>query len=499
MRAIVRESSNQPIMSSNSSAKFNVHDRRALCFLALAAQLWIACSDASSPSSGDQPASAGAAGSAEEGGNGGHEIGPDGTAGQKSVDPTAGRPSSGGQAGAIEPEQAGGAAGLDEAGGAGGTGGTGGTGEVESAGASGSTPNFVPAPHAAFPLVVRHGGPLIKNIELVPVYFGKDPLFDELERFNTWIVGSQYWKQVGAEYGVEPGTRLPPVQFEPVAAASISDTEIASWLSARVADGSLPKPSANTVFALFYQAATTITSGTATSCVEFGALHESVSVANPVFTGDIAFAIIPRCSYSAGDELMIATDVASHEYMEAATCPLPLSRATWFMENASGPLEAWWMLGGPEVADLCLNQSYDMIDGFAVNDIWSNVAAQAGNNPCQPSDPQHPFFSVSADETIYHAQPGATLTIHALAWSNKPAPNWELGVNWGLVPDSDFDGQATLSQTLVNNGDEVTATVTVPAHPPMVNGRSLYRFTIDSIDPINPNFSHPWPFLVIVP
>jgi hypothetical protein len=72
-----------------------------------------------------------------------------------------------------------------------------------------------------------------------------------------------------------------------------------------------------------------------------------VSLANPVFTGEVAFAIIPRCSFSPGDELMIATDVASHEYMEAATCPLPLSDATWFMENSSGPLEAWWALSGP--------------------------------------------------------------------------------------------------------------------------------------------------------
>jgi hypothetical protein len=134
-----------------------------------------------------------------------------------------------------------------------------------------------------------------------------------------------------------------------------------------------------------------------------------------------------------------------------------------------------------------------------VNDIWSNKAAQAGNNPCQPSDPNHPFFSVSAEQTIYHAQPGSTLTIHARAWSNMPAPDWELGVNWGWVPDRDFDGHAVLSTTIVNNGDELTATVTIPANPPINGGRSVYRFTIDSVDPINPNFAHPWPFLVIVP
>jgi len=51
----------------------------------------------------------------------------------------------------------------------------------------------------------------------------------------------------------------------------------------------------------------------------------------------------------------------------------------------------------------------------------------------------------------------------------------------------------------VNNGDEVTATVRIPANPPMVGGRSIYRLTIDYLGPIKPNFANPWPFLVIVP
>lgn len=366
------------------------------------------------------------------------------------------------------------------------------------AGASG-VDDFEPAPHPPFPLITAHGGPVLQNIELVPVYFGTDPLRAELEKFNTWIVGSDYWKTVGADYGVLAGTRLPAVDFDNAPSSPISDLQIASWLDAQIADGSLPKPSSQTVFALFYQADTTITTDGLPSCSVFAGLHRAASIANAVFTGEVAFVIIPRCSFSPGDELMIATNVASHEYLEAATDPFRNSNPTWRMDNGVGPLEAWHMLTGDEVADLCECQSYDFIDGFTVQNIWSNSAAQAGNNPCQPSDPTHPFFTVSAGATIYHAQPGATLTIHAAAWSNIPAPDWELGINWGIVPDSDFDGQAVLSRTTVNNGDKVTATVTIPSNPPVVDGRSVYRFTIDSIDPINPNFSHPWPFLVIVP
>jgi len=275
--------------------------------------------------------------------------------------------------------------------------------------------------------------------------------------------------------------------------------QIRTWLDQQIASGSLSKPSANTVFVLYYPATTSISLDGPLSCAGFAGFHDEAAIANAVFTGSIPFVVVPRCSFSAGDELMIATNVASHEIFEAATDPFPRTNPAWQMDNESGPLEAWLMLTGGELADLCFSQSYDEQEGFTVQDIWSNIAAQADNNPCQPSDPKRPYFAVSADETIHHAAPGTTLTIHARAWSNKPTPAWELGINWGYVPWGEFDGHATLSSTVVNNGDEVIATVTIPPNPPVVNGRSAYRFTIDSIDPINPNFSHPWPFLVIVP
>ena len=385
----------------------------------------------------------------------------------------------------------------DEAGTTGEGGGTGGA--SFEGGASGTGDGFVPAPHPPFPLVTAHGGPIIQNIQLVPVYFGADPLLEGLEKFNTWLVGSSYWKTVGADYGVGAGQKLPAVQYGSAPASPTSTLQIRSWLDQQIAGGSLPKPNAQTVFVLYYPAETTITIDGFASCSVFAGLHDEAVIANDVFTGKIPFVVIPRCSFEAGDELMIATNVASHEIIEAATDPLGRSDPAWKMDNISGPLEAWEMLTGPEVADLCFNQSYDEIEGHTVQDIWSNSAAQAGNNPCQPSDPKHPFFTVSAETTIYHAQPGTTLSINAGAWSNLPTDDWELGVNWGYVPYSDFDGHAELSKTIVNNGDQVTATVTIPANLPTGNGRAVYRFTIDSIDPINPNFSHPWPFLIVVP
>jgi len=462
--------------------------RQALWALAVCMPACVACSE---PGSRTPDGSLGSvAGTNADGGRGDCDAGAGGTPADCVADASAGTPPGrGGNAGAAGIADAAGSAGMPD---------------MADGGASGATgasnADFVSAPHQPYPLVTHHGGPVLKNIELVPVYFGDDPLRDALERFNTWIVASDYWKQVGAEYGVRVGTRKPAAQIVNPPASPIPGVEIATWIDARVADGSLPQPSANTVFALFYPAETKIFYGTESSCTDFAGSHSVASVANPVFTGSVPFVVIPRCSFSPGDELMIATNVTSHELLEASTDPYALANPAWQLDGwDGGPLEAWQMLNGLELSDLCENQSYHVVDGFAVQDLWSNAAAQAGNNPCQPSDPKHPFFSVSADETIYHALPGTTLSIHARAWSNMPAPDWELGVNWGFVPYSDFDGLAVLSTTTVNNGDEVTATVTIPENPPMNAGRSAYRFTIDSIDPINPNFSHPWPFLVIVP
>lgn len=482
------------------SALCGIRDRRAVLVLAIATLSWTACSG-----TGPSPSSDGASGAGSTAASG-HNGGKSG--GGCNEGRTPGNCSSGGaagEAGASDPQHLAGAAGISDAAGSAGMPNSAGVGSTEdeagSAGAGGDrVSGFEPAAHAPFPLVTPHGGRVLKNIEIVPVYFGEDPLFDDLERFNSWVVASDYWKHVGAEYGVEAGTRLPALKLPSPSDSLISDTQIAGWVDSWIADHTLPKPNQNTVFVFFFQAGTTIKNWAGTSCRVFAGLHKTATVANAEFTGEVPFVVLPRCTYSPEDDpFMIVTDVASHEYIETATNPFNSSNPGWIMDNDAGPLEAWGMLSGPAVADLCLNQSYDVAEGFTVQDIWSNVAAQAGMNPCQPSDPARPFFSVSTAETIYHAQPGSTLTIHARAWSNLPAPNWEVSVNWGFVPYSDFDGKAVLSTDLVNNGDELTASVTVPANPPVTDGRSVYRFMIDSIDPINPNFAHSWPILVVVP
>jgi hypothetical protein len=51
----------------------------------------------------------------------------------------------------------------------------------------------------------------------------------------------------------------------------------------------------------------------------------------------------------------------------------------------------------------------------------------------------------------------------------------------------------------VANGDRLTIQVTIPAMAARDGGRSVYGFAVDSLNPQNLNFYHPWPIMVVVP
>jgi hypothetical protein len=286
------------------------------------------------------------------------------------------------------------------------------------------------------------------------------------------------------------------VDVPAAAPAHWDEVSLRAWFSDRFSDGTLAKPGANTLYVLFTPAGTSITYQGAASCAYFAGLHDQWTIA-AAGSNPVTFALVPRCSFEPGDEFLLATNAASHELIESATNP---SGQAWYLDGQDGtPLEAWQMLNGLEVSDLCENQSFDVVEGFVVQDSWSNAAVESGHNPCQPSDPSRPYFIAAANATIYHAAPGSTVTVAATGWSNQPTSDWELGINWGYLPPSDFDGHATLSRSTINHGIALSVTVNVPTLTPPSGGRLVYRFTIDSVDPINPNFYHPWPVEIVVP
>lgn len=127
------------------------------------------------------------------------------------------------------------------------------------------------------------------------------------------------------------------------------------------------------------------------------------------------YAVIARCPgpLAAIDAVTVA---ASHESVEMATDPLPLTFPAF-----SGPdLDhlVWANVSGGEVADMCefaeaptsIDQRF--VDGFMVQRTWSNAAAEANQDPCVPPVSAPYFIAVpDLDEQVRIDGPsGSALT-----------------------------------------------------------------------------------------
>ena len=370
------------------------------------------------------------------------------------------------------------------------------SGDDESSGTKGHTPAVVPP----FPQVPNLGGPTLSAPHLVPVYFPGDPLESKLEAFHSWLSGSDYVAERWGEYGVAPPSLAPPVHVAAPPANELEDTDITAWLAEKITSKDIPPPDANTVYLAYFPSATTVKLGSAVGCTHFGAYHRVAAVPGGSLPGGMApYVVLPRCPGD-GRELDMLTNYASHELIEVVTDPMALDAPAWQLPmDAGSSTEAWITIGGPKLGDLCENQVYDLIDGYYVQDVWSNAAAADFRNPCQPSDPKRPYFTTVSEQTVYHAAPGETVLVQATATSNLPRADWKLALTSYPPPlPNDFDGQAVLSREKANNGDPVTVTVEVPQNPPQSNGRSVYRFTIDALTDDDSGFYHPWPVMIVV-
>lgn len=350
-----------------------------------------------------------------------------------------------------------------------------------------------------FPQVPNQGGPIVANMEIVPVFFAGDPLRQQLDQFNSWVLGSTYWATLGSEYGVGPGTMRTPTEIGEAAPTTTTAEATRMWIASSVNSGLFPAPKTNSVYVVFYPATTTIGTGAGRSCFAYYGYHFVTHVTVGAFDSDVPFVVLPRCGDPL-DQLTITTSTATQEYFETATDPFAVTNPAWFLPVDVGePFEPWVAIGsGGGLGDLCTNEPYDRIDGFRVQHMWSNESAASHLNPCQPNDSQKPYFIVHSDQTAYTATPGSTLTIKARAWSNLPTAPWTIGINTAWIPHSDFDGSAELDKTTVTAGDEVTVKVKVPVKA-IDAGRQIYQFTIDSLDATNLDFYHPWPVMIVVP
>jgi hypothetical protein len=293
---------------------------------------------------------------------------------------------------------------------------------------------FATTKHAPLAPMPQHGGPTYPHVSLVTASYSDTPHDAEIQTFGDWLVKSTYWAAIGMDYGVSAGTHS-HVKLPIATPATLSNSDIGSYVDAAVKAGTLPQPTAQTVYEFFLSAAATADN-----------VPNAIGWHDRSPAGHAYAVILPGCSSAAADILNTYSFVAAHELIEAATDPAPNSGYSFGF-------------GQGEVGDLC--NVLTMQGGYAVPTIWSNSAAAAGGDPCVPAtgrtyvdvDPAPASVSVGA-------QAGASASVTLTGWSTAQVGDW-------LVQASVVSGSSGITAALdpmatdlVNNGETLQLTVT---------------------------------------
>jgi hypothetical protein len=304
------------------------------------------------------------------------------------------------------------------------------------------------------PLVVDVGGPKLAHPQLVFIYYANDlDARDGFVDYSRGLVASSWLEAVGAEYGIGAGSVLAVVEKPTSSPAQIDDREIVDLLFAGLADGSLPAPTADTLY-MFTFPNNHVTYGSSTACVEFRGYHDSAR-RNGV---EVAYAVIPTCRDSSGVAVSRATTI-SHELIEAATDPFPGSNPGWQLRDLTSP----WLAMGDEVADLCVrggDSGVVPVGEHQAQRSWSNAAAGAERDPCVPHRYGETYFNAVLDtKTILRIRPGYHRTIRLEGFATKDVDSWILSVR----PALEGTVTLTLGELTLEPGKSTTLDITLPS------------------------------------
>lgn len=357
-------------------------------------------------------------------------------------------------------------------------------GAVEAASHPHGDGNWVPAVPAGMPQVITSGGPILAAPVLQSITFPNYDLTTWVDDFVSKVGGGAYWQVTTSEYGVGPATAVAPVHLSYVSPANIDDSQVQTWLGAEIQSNSrMMHPGPGALYVVFYPSSTNVTFNGLQSCFTMGAYHNSF-----VLNGaPVSYAVVPECSLSGKTPLQTTTAAASHEIVEAATDPLPLTATTAFggLDRAHQYMQV--VMGGGEVGDLCAPwpSSFFVPSSlpYVVQRTWSNLAARAGHDPCQPALPGEVFFNAVPDvpddvQVIDQGQSyptkgvriaaGTTRTVDVHLYSDDDIGTWTVDVK--NIPRSASYLSFTWDKTIGQNGDTLHLTIHAQATNPDYGG-----------------------------
>jgi hypothetical protein len=357
----------------------------------------------------------------------------------------------------------------------------------EDSGAEASVPDASKPLPANPPQVFNSGGPVLASPKIVAVLFGGDALTSQLTDFTTKIGTSSYWTAATSEYGVAAATFGGTVLSSSVAPASISDAQIQTFLANGVASGTLPTPSANTLYVVYYPTGTSVTAGSAISCVSFSGYHSQTTIAST----SVAYVVIPRCaSLGSLTGISAVTAAASSQLVAAATDPLPASNPAWATVD---PAHLEWQLafGGGEVSSMCaqMNGVFTTPSDlpYEVQRTWSNAAARAGQDPCVPAPAGEVYFNSEPQfpGTVSGNLNGQTVNVAGL----QIAPGTSATVNLDLFSNGVTTGPWTVNaiSPAMQAGDAGTPELTFSFNQTTGQNGSVIQMTINVAGSASPS------------
>jgi hypothetical protein len=344
------------------------------------------------------------------------------------------------------------------------------------------------------PQVIGQGGAVLATPVFQSISFANYDLTSQVDDFVARVGSTSYWQAVVTQYGVGAATAAPPVHLASGAPAHIDDVQIQTWLAAQLTSGGpFAPPSADTVYVLFYPSTSSVTFDGQESCFTMGAYHNSM----PFGGGNVAYLVVPECTWASRSALQATTGAASHEMIESVTDPLPLSATPAYLGVDPQHLVFQLVLGGGEVADLCAQWPTSFFVPqdlpYMVQRAWSNSAVSAGLDPCQPELPGETFFNAVpvqddsvqiSDGTNTYTTLGARIAlgtsrvIDVHLYSEADVGTWTVqAVN---VPLGGSNLAFAWDRATGTNGDTLHLTVTVNSVDPTYAGDPfLLESTLD--------------------
>jgi len=282
------------------------------------------------------------------------------------------------------------------------------------------------------PRVSYQGGPFLRRPRIVTVTFtGDNPIrVDRLVAFDQMITHGEWWHQAveayctGRQDCIEDGDPASHIHIDTPLPAQVRDVDIEQLLVGLAGAGRFD-PAQPDLLLMVYPPAGVQLSDAASGryCDGPRGYHRSARI-NDV---SVAYAVVPHCG-----ELDQTTTTGSHEILEAATNPDP-SMPGFALDrgSASGGFTA----AGAEPADPCGlitdHQPQINVNGVALHRMWSNRAAAAGHDPCQPAPAEQPYLALAPDQPTIRlrlANVGDTATIGLQAFSDQSVPSWGVSV-----------------------------------------------------------------------